>query len=46
MDEFSGFFDVTAPNFRGVLAQSIDIMVTDIYDDFNLSGVNDGFLNE
>ena len=45
MDESLDFFDVTAPDFRGVLAQSIDIMATDMYDDFDLSGVNDGYLN-
>lgn len=45
IDESSGFFDVTAPDFRGVLAQSIDIMATDMYDDFDLSGINVGYLN-
>ncbi len=45
MDESSGFFNVTAPEFRGMLAQSIDIMATDMYDDFDLSGINDGYLN-
>lgn len=45
MDESSDFFNVTAPEPRGVLAQSIDIMATDMYDDFNLSGINDGYPN-
>ena len=45
MDESLGFFDVTAPEFRGVLTQSIDLMATDMYDDFDLSGINDGYLN-
>ena len=46
MDESLGFFDVTAPEFRGVLAQSIDIMATDMYDDFDLSGIYNGYLNK
>ena len=45
MDESLGFFNVTAPEFGGVLAQSIDIMATDMYDDFDFSGMNDGYLN-
>lgn len=45
MDESLGFFNATAPEFGGVLAQSIDIMATDMYDDFDLSGINDGYLN-
>ncbi|CAD6576273.1 MAG: hypothetical protein ASARMPRED_007674 [Alectoria sarmentosa] len=45
MDESLGFFNVTAPETRGVFAQSIDIMATDMYDDFALSGINDGYLN-
>ena len=45
MDESLGFFNETAPELRGVLAQSIDIMATDMYDDFELSGINDGYLN-
>lgn len=45
MNEPSGFFNVTAPDFRRVLAQSIDIMATDIYDEFDLSGINDGYFN-
>lgn len=44
-DESLGFFNVTAPEFRGVLAQSIDIMATDMYDDFDLSGINEGYLH-
>ena len=45
MDESLGFFNETAPEFRDVLAQSIDIMATDMYDDFDLSGINDDYLN-
>ena len=45
MDESSGFFNVTTPDFRGVLAQSIDIMATDMYDDFDLSGINVSYPN-
>ncbi|MCJ1377098.1 hypothetical protein MMC17_000189, partial [Xylographa soralifera] len=45
MDESLGFFNVTAPELRGVLAQSIDVMATDTYDDFDLSGMHDGYLN-
>lgn len=45
MDESLDFFNVTAPDLRGVLAQSIDIMATDMYDDFDFSGINDGFIN-
>lgn len=46
MDESLDFFNVTAPDLRGVLAQSIDIMATDMYDDFDFSGINDGFINQ
>ena len=46
MDDSLGFFNVTAPDLRGVLAQSIDIMATDLYDDFDLSGINEGYLNQ
>ncbi len=42
VDEPSGFLNVTTPEFRGVLAQSIDIMATDMYDNFALLGMNDG----
>ena len=45
MDESLGFFNETTPEFRDVLAQSIDIMGADMYDDFDLSGINDGYLN-
>ncbi|KAL9029378.1 MAG: hypothetical protein Q9196_002366 [Gyalolechia fulgens] len=46
MDESLGFFDVTAPELRGgVLAQSIDIFATDMYNNFELSGINDGYPN-
>ena len=45
MDESLGFFNATAPELRGVLAQSIDILATDMYDDFDLSGINDGYPN-
>ncbi len=45
MDDSLDFFNVTSPDFRGVLAQSIDLMATDMYDDFNLSAINDGYLN-
>ena len=45
MDESLGFFNVTTPDLRGVLAQSIDIMATDMYDDFDLSSINDGYLS-
>ena len=45
MDESFAFFNVTAPEFRGALAQSIDIMATNMVDDFDLSGINDGYLN-
>ncbi|KAI9716322.1 MAG: hypothetical protein M1812_005387 [Candelaria pacifica] len=45
VDEPLGFFNMDAPEFQGVLAQSIDIINTDIYDDFDLSGINDGYSN-
>ncbi|KAF7505350.1 hypothetical protein GJ744_001053 [Endocarpon pusillum] len=45
MEESLGFFNVTAPEIRVALAQSIDILATDMYDDFDLSGINDGYLN-
>lgn len=45
MDESLDFLNVSGPEFRGVLAQSIDIMATDMFDDFDLSGINDGYLN-
>lgn len=45
MDESLRFFNVTAPELRGVLAQSIDIIATDMYDDFDLSGINNGHPN-
>ena len=45
MDESLGFFNGTAPEFRGVLAQSIDIMATEMYDDIDLSGINDGYFS-
>lgn len=43
MDEPLGSLNVTGPDFRGVLAQSIDIMATDMYDEFDLSGINDDY---
>ena len=46
LDESLGFFNMTAPEFRGLLAQSIDIMATDMHDGFDLSGMNDGYLNQ
>ena len=46
LDESLGSFNVTAPDFRGVLAQSIDIMAADMYDDFDLSGIHDGYPHE
>lgn len=45
MDESLGSFNVTVPELRGVLAQSIGIMAPDMYDDFDLSGFNDGYPN-
>ena len=45
LDESVGFFDVSAPEFGGVLAQSIDIMDMDMYDNFDFSGINDDYLN-
>lgn len=45
VDESLGSFNMTAPDFHGVLAQSIDIMATDMYDEFDLSGINDGYSN-
>ncbi|KAI4159737.1 MAG: hypothetical protein LQ342_006352 [Letrouitia transgressa] len=45
MDEAFDFFNVIAPESRGMLAQSIDILATDMYDDFDLSGMKDGYLN-
>ena len=45
MDESLGFFNVTAPEFRGVLAQSIDIMATDLFNDFDLSSMSHSYLN-
>ena len=46
MDESLDFFNMTAPEFRGLLAQSIDIMATDMHDGFDFSGINDGYVNE
>ena len=46
MDESLGFFNVTAPELQGVLAQSIDVTATDMYDEFDFSGINDGYLNQ
>ena len=43
MDESLGFFNVTAPQLQGELAQSIDMFATAMYDDFDLSGLNDGY---
>ena len=43
MNESLDFFDVTAPELGGVLGQSMDLMGTDMYDDLDLSGVNDGY---
>jgi len=37
------FFDVTAAELTGVLAQSIDIFATDMYNNFDLSGMNGTF---
>jgi len=37
------FFDVTAVELTGVLAQSIDIFATDMYSDFDLSGIDSSF---
>ena len=45
MDESLGFFNVTTPDLRGVSAQSIEIVATDMYDDLDLSSINDGYLN-
>ena len=45
MDESLGFFNVTAPEFRGVLGQSMDFIATNMYNDFDFSGMNDGYLN-
>ena len=46
IDDPMGFFNETAPEFRGLLAQLIDIMATEMYDDVDLSGLNDGYLNQ
>ena len=46
IDDPMGFFNATAPEFRGLSAQSIDIMATEMYDDVDLSGMNDGYLNQ
>lgn len=43
MDESLGFLNLTAPEVRGVLAQSIDIMATDMCDDFDLSRIIDSY---
>ena len=45
-DECLGFFDLNAPEYRGVLAQSLDLMATDMFDDFDFSGINEGYLNQ
>lgn len=37
------FFDATAAELTGVLAQSIDIFATDMYSDFDLSGIDGSF---
>ncbi len=37
------FFDVTAVELTGVLAQSIDIFATDMYNDFDLSSIDSSF---
>lgn len=37
------FFDVPAAELTGVLAQSIDIFTTDMYNDFDLSGIDGSF---
>ncbi|KAG6995771.1 patulin cluster transcription factor patL [Physcia stellaris] len=43
MDESLGFFNLAAPDLRGVLAQSRDFIATDMYNDFDLSGINVGY---
>ena len=43
MDESLSFFNVTAPDLRGVLAQSTDFIATDMYNDFDLSSMNDSY---
>ena len=45
IDDPMGFFNVTAAEFRGLSAQSIEIMATEMYDDVDLSGMDDGYLN-
>ncbi len=40
------FFDETAAEFTGVLAQSIDIFAADMYNDFDLSGIDSSFLDQ
>ena len=45
MNDSLGFFNVTAPGIRGVLAQSMDFIATDMYNDFDLSGLNNGYPN-
>jgi len=39
------FFDEPAAELMGVLAQSIDIFAADIYNDFDLSGIDSSFLD-
>ena len=45
MDESLGFFNVTTPDLRGVLAQSMDFIATDMYNDFDLSGITIDYPN-
>ena len=46
MDESLGFFNVTAPELRGVLAQSMDFIAMDMYNDFDFPGIYDGYPNQ
>ena len=43
MDESLDFFNMTTPDFRGIMTQSMDFVATDMYNDFDLSGVNEGY---
>ena len=43
MDESLGFFNLAAPDLRGVLAQSRDFITRDMYNDFDSSGMNVGY---
>ena len=45
MDEYLDFFNTDAAKFQGVFAQPMDFVATDMYNGFDLSGINDGYPN-